>query len=107
MVSGDQRSPATWRVLWGYVRPYRWILLAGGVLSLATAATGLALPLVARQLIEQLGRHRPVTGVVVLMTCLVLANAVIGAVGSFLLRRTAESVVLTARLGLVARLLRL
>ena len=103
----SERSPKTWQVLWGYVRPHRWILVAGGLLSLATSATGLALPLVARRLIEQLGRHRPVTGAVVLLTGLVLANAAIGAVGSYLLRRTAESVVLTARLGLVARLLRL
>jgi len=103
----DHQATATWRVLLGYVGPHRWTLIAGGVLSLATAATGLALPLVARQLIEHLGSRRPVTGAVLVMTGLVLANAGIGAVGSFLLRRTAESVVLTARLGLVARLLRL
>jgi len=96
-----------WRLLLGYVKPHRWTLIAGGVLSLATAATGLALPLIARRLIEQLGAHRAVTGVAVLLTCLVLANALIGAVGGYLLRRTAESVVLTARLGLVSRLLRL
>jgi len=41
------------------------------------------------------------------MTGLVLGNAVLGAIGGYLLRRTAESVVLTARRGLVARLLRL
>jgi len=104
---GEYRAPAAWRVLLGYVRPHRWTLVAGGVLSLATAATGLALPLVARRLIEQLGSHRPVSGAVLVMTGLVLANAGIGAVGSFVLRRTAESVVLTARLGLVGRLLRL
>jgi len=101
------RYPAVWRLLLGYVKPHRWTLIAGGVLSLATAATGLALPLIARRLIEQLGAHRAVTGVAVLLTCLVLANALIGAVGGYLLRRTAESVVLTARLGLVSRLLRL
>ncbi|MEN3304396.1 MAG: hypothetical protein V7603_598 [Micromonosporaceae bacterium] len=101
------RTPPTWRLLLSYVRPHRRTLVAGGVLSLATAATGLALPLVARRLIEQLGSHRPVTGAVLLMTGLVLANAGIGALGGYLLRRTAESVVLTARLALVARLLRL
>jgi ABC-type multidrug transport system fused ATPase/permease subunit len=103
----DGRPAAIWRMVLGYVRPHRWTLLAGGALSLLTTATGLALPLVARQLIEHLGTHRPVTGAVLLMAALVLANACVGAVGSFLLRRTAESVVLTARLGLVARLLRL
>jgi ABC-type multidrug transport system fused ATPase/permease subunit len=103
----ELRYPPVWRLLLGYVRPHRWTLVAGGLLSLATAATGLALPLVARRLIEQLGAHRPVTGAAFALTALVLGNALIGAVGAFLLRRTAESVVLTARLGLVARLLRL
>lgn len=96
-----------WRVLLGYVRPHWGTLAAGGLLSLATAATGLALPLVARLLIEHLGSHRSVRGPVALMTVLVLANAGVGAVGGYLLRRTSESVVLTARLGLIRRLLRL
>jgi ABC-type multidrug transport system fused ATPase/permease subunit len=103
--AGDQ--PAIWRLLLGYVRPHWWTLLAGGLLSLVTAASGLALPLVARRLIEQLSGHRPVAGAVLALSALVLANAAVGAVGGYLLRRTAESVVLTARLGLVARLLRL
>jgi len=44
---------------------------------------------------------------VALMTVLVVANAAIGALGGYVLRRTAESVVLAARRGLLARLLRL
>src|SRR5262249_54756091 len=43
------RYPPVWRLLLGYVKPHRWTLIAGGLLSLATAATGLALPLVARR----------------------------------------------------------
>ena len=107
VVLEERRYPPVWRLLLGYVHPHRWTLLAGGVLSLATAATGLALPLVARWLIGELGAHRPVAGIALLMTGLVLANTLIGATGGYLLRRTAESVVLTARLALVARLLRL
>jgi ATP-binding cassette subfamily C protein len=98
-------SETTWRVLAGYVRPHRWALLAGGVLSLATGATGLALPLAARALVGDLGHHRGVTVVLLLMTVLVGANAGIGALGSYVLLRTAESVVLAARLRLVDRLL--
>jgi ATP-binding cassette subfamily C protein len=79
--------------------------LAGGVLSLLTAATGLALPLVVRALIGDLGNHRAVAAVLLLMTVLVIANAALGAVGSYVLRRTAESVVLAARRRLVDRLL--
>jgi ABC-type multidrug transport system fused ATPase/permease subunit len=98
---------ASWRVMYGYVRPHRAVLLAGGLLSLLTSATGLALPLVVRALIGDLGHHRAVAAVLLLMTALVLANAALGAVGGYVLRRTAESVVLAARRRLVDRLLRL
>jgi ATP-binding cassette subfamily C protein len=98
-------SETTWRVLAGYVRPHRWALLAGGVLSLATGAAGLALPLAARALVGDLGNHRGITVALLVMTALVVANAGIGALGGYVLRRTAESVVLAARLRLVDRLL--
>jgi ABC-type multidrug transport system fused ATPase/permease subunit len=98
---------ATWRVLLGYARPHWRMLLLGGLLSLATAASGLALPLVVRELIGSLGTDRPVGGLVALMSVLVVANAAIGALGGYVLRRTAETVVLAARRGLLARLLRL
>jgi ATP-binding cassette subfamily C protein len=91
--------------MYGYVRPHRLALLAGGVLSLFTAATGLALPLVVRALIGDLSRHRAVAAVLLLMSVLVVANAALGALGTYVLRRTAESVVLAARLRLVDRLL--
>lgn len=94
-------------MLLSYVRP-RWrALVAGGFLSLATGAAGLALPLVVRELINGLGTGRSVTGLVLLMTVLVFANAGIGALGSYLLERTGESVVLSARQRLISRLLRL
>ena len=70
---------ARWRVMYGYVRPHRLALVAGAVLSLLTAATGLALPLVVRALISDLGSHRAVTTALVLMTALVTANAALGA----------------------------
>lgn len=100
-------GPGGWRVLFGFVRPYVRVLAAGSVLSLATGAAGLALPFAARQLVDNLSRHRPVTGALLSMVALVVANAVIGGSGAYLLRRTAESVVLGARRGLVARVLRL
>jgi ABC-type multidrug transport system fused ATPase/permease subunit len=96
---------ARWRVMYGYVRPHRRALVAGGALSLLTGATGLALPLVVRALIEDLGQHRSVAMLLLLMTALVVANAALGALGGYLLRRTAESVVLTARRRLVDRML--
>ena len=100
-------APPVWRVLLTYLRPHRLALVLGGVLSLVTGATGLALPLVARDLIGDMSGGRSVTSAVLLMSALVFANAGVGALGGYVLQRTAESVVLTARRGLVARLLRL
>ncbi len=98
---------ANWRVMYGYVRPHRLSLLAGGVLSLATGATGLILPLVVRALISDLSHHRGMTGLIVIMCALVLFDAGLSALGGYVLRRTAETIVLTARKRLVDRLLRL
>ncbi|MFT7841249.1 ABC transporter ATP-binding protein [Saccharothrix sp. BKS2] len=103
-MSGRPDRPA-WRVLLDHVRPFRTNLLLGGLLSAGTAATGLALPLVVRDLITGLAEGGVVTGLLVLMSVLVLAHAAIGAVGAYLLERTAESVVLAARQRLVSRLL--
>jgi ABC-type multidrug transport system fused ATPase/permease subunit len=103
--NGRGGDRARWRVMYGYVRPHRLALLTGGLLSLLTAATGLALPLVVRALIDDLGHHQSVAELLLLMTGLVVANAALGAVGGYVLRRTAESVVLAARRRLVDRLL--
>jgi ATP-binding cassette subfamily C protein len=101
--AGGERG--RWRVIYGYVRPHRRALLAGGVLSLLTGASGLALPLVVRALIGDLGRHGSVRALLLLMTGLVVANAALGALGTYVLRRAAESVVLATRVRLVNRLL--
>ncbi|MGW0944928.1 ABC transporter ATP-binding protein [Streptomyces sp. NPDC002623] len=103
--TADDRPP--WRLLLDYVRPHRWTLLAGAVLSLVTGATGLLLPLVARELIDDLGHDRAITGALLALSALVVANATVGALGSYVLRRTAESVVLGARRALSSYLLRL
>ncbi|MER5194255.1 ABC transporter ATP-binding protein [Streptomyces sp. NPDC002884] len=96
-----------WRLLLDYVRPHRWSLLTGAALSLVTGATGLLLPLVARKLIDDLGHDRSKCGALLALTALVIANSAVGALGSFVLRRTAESVVLGARRALSSYLLRL
>ncbi|MFJ3669372.1 ABC transporter ATP-binding protein [Streptomyces sp. NPDC090106] len=106
MSEPEQTAPA-WRLLVGYVRPHRWALLLGAVLSLVTGATGLLLPLVARELIDDLSHDRTITGALVLMSVLVVGNTAVGALGSYVLRRTAESVVLGARRTLSSYLLRL
>ncbi|MFI6564852.1 ABC transporter ATP-binding protein [Streptomyces sp. NPDC050534] len=102
----EPRPPA-WRLLLAYVRPHRWALLTGALLSLVTGATGLLLPLVARGLIDDLSHDRAITGALLAMSALVVANAAVGALGGYVLRRTAESVVLGARRALSSYLLRL
>lgn len=106
-IAATEQAPPTWRLLLGYVRPHRWALLAGALLSLVTGATGLLLPLVARELIDDLSHDRTITGALFVMSGLVVANAALGALGSYVLRRTAESVVLGARRSLSSYLLRL
>ncbi|MCK1794771.1 ABC transporter ATP-binding protein/permease [Streptomyces sp. XM4193] len=94
-------------MLLAYARPHRGALLAGAVLSLLTGLAGLALPLVAKQLVDDLSGDRSIGWTLVLMTLLVVTNAVLGAVGYYVLSRTAESVVLGARRRLTSHLLRL
>ncbi|MFF8634111.1 ABC transporter ATP-binding protein [Streptomyces pilosus] len=106
-VAAEESGPSALRLLLGYVRPHRWALLGGALLSLMTGATGLMLPLVARELIDDLSADRAITGALLLMSALVVANAVLGGLGSYVLRRTAESVVLGARRSLSSYLLRL
>ncbi|GGU12259.1 ABC transporter ATP-binding protein [Streptomyces coeruleorubidus] len=106
-IAETQTGTPAWRLLLGYVRPHRRSLLAGAVLSLVTGATGLMLPLVARGLIDDLAHDRAITGALLAMSALVVTNAAVGALGSYVLRRTAESVVLGARRSLSSYLLRL
>jgi ABC-type multidrug transport system fused ATPase/permease subunit len=106
---GRNRPPAkraSLRVMYGYVRPHRLALLAGGLLSLATSATGLLLPLVVRALIDDLTRHRGLSGLIVIMCLLMAADAVLGAAGGYVLLRAADTIVLNTRLSLAGRLLR-
>ncbi|MDK1346720.1 ABC transporter ATP-binding protein [Streptomyces sp. 378] len=106
-IAETRTAAPAWRQLLGYVRPHRWSLFAGALLSLVTGATGLLLPLVARELIDDLSHDRAITGALLAMSALVVANAAVGALGSYVLTRTAESVVLGARRALSSYLLRL
>ncbi|HEY0719463.1 MAG TPA: ABC transporter ATP-binding protein [Streptosporangiaceae bacterium] len=98
---------ASLRMVAGYIRPHWRALLAGGLLSLATGATGLLLPLVVRALIDGLSHHRGLTVLIAALCLLMLADAALGSAGNYVLLRTGETITLTARLGLVARLLRI
>ncbi|MCM8554137.1 ABC transporter ATP-binding protein [Streptomyces sp. STCH 565 A] len=102
-----QSGQPAWRLLLSYIRPHRGALAVGALLSLLTGAAGLLLPLVARELIDDLAHDRAITGALLAMSGLVVGNTALGALGSYVLRRTAESVVLGARRSLSSYLLRL
>jgi ATP-binding cassette subfamily B protein len=102
-----RRRQAPWRLLLAHVRPYRWTLLGGGLLGFLGGLAGLAQPLVAKLVIDTLGRQRSLLGPVALLTGLTVGGALLNAGGIYLLGRTAEDVVLTARQRLITSLLRL
>jgi ABC-type multidrug transport system fused ATPase/permease subunit len=96
-----------WRLLLAHVSPYRWTLLGGGLLGFFAGLASLAQPMVAKLVVDALGQHRSMLGPVVLLTGLTIGGALLSTAGIYLLGRTAESVVLTARERLIAQLLRL
>jgi len=95
------------RALGPYLREYRSTLLLVAVLSLAGAGGMLLQPLLVRIVLDATAARRPVAGWVAVLVGLLLAVAVIGAVRDYLLKRTAEGLVLTSRRRLAAHLLRL
>ncbi|MFI2617084.1 ABC transporter ATP-binding protein [Streptomyces sp. NPDC018584] len=97
----------TWRALYRHFRPHRAAVAFGAFLTLIGAASGLAQPLAAKALVDRLGADDSITGILVLLTALVILGTAIESVGAYVLERTAESVVLAARRTLIGRLLRL
>ncbi|MFB7451295.1 ABC transporter ATP-binding protein [Streptomyces sp. NPDC056194] len=103
----EEPAASVRRVLLDHVRPSWPALALGGLLSLLTTAAGLTIPLVAERLIDGLTHHRPLDGVLWAMAALVAVTALAGPVAQYVLRRAAETVVLTARRRLSSHLLRL
>jgi hypothetical protein len=90
-----------------YLRGHVPLLVTAGIISLA--ATGLAVlqPLMVQQLINAVGRGEAWSTFAWLLVAITLGSAVFSAGQSYLLQRTAESVVLGVRRSLVGQLLRL
>jgi ABC-type multidrug transport system fused ATPase/permease subunit len=101
-----RRQPA-WRLLLAHLSPYRWTLLGGGLLGFLAGLATLAQPMVAKLVIDTLGQRRSLVGPVLLLSGLMIGGALLSTAGIYLLGRTAESVVLTARERLISHLLRL
>ncbi|MFF2568225.1 ABC transporter ATP-binding protein [Streptomyces sp. NPDC058084] len=96
-----------WRALYTHFRPHRAAVALGAVLALIGAASGLAQPLAAKALVDRLGHDEPIASILLALTALVVFGTAVEALGSYVLERTAESVVLAARRSLIGRLLRL
>jgi ABC-type multidrug transport system fused ATPase/permease subunit len=101
------RGRPAWRLLLAHVSPHRWMLLCGGLLGFLAGLASLAQPMVAKLVVDTLGQRQSLVGPVALLTGLTIGGALLGAAGAYLLGRTAEDVVLTARERLISRLLRL
>lgn len=94
-----------WRTLVGHVRPHARVLTGGAALGLLGSAAGLAQPLVAKTVIDALSDGQSLLTPLLVLTGLVIAGAGVSAAGRYVLERTAENVVLAARVQLVTRLL--
>src|SRR5512132_1682371 len=101
-----RRRPA-WRLLLAHLSPHRWTLLGGGLLGFLAGLATLAQPMVAKLVVDTLGQGRSLVGPALLLTGLMIGGALLSTAGIYLLGRTAESVVLTARERLISHLLRL
>ena len=104
----DKNAPkATFKQLWPYLAQHKKSLALAAVLSLAGAILSLAQPLLTGQVISAVQKHADATGPVLLLVALILISGFSGGWMYFVLTRTGEGVVLSARRHLAERLLRL
>ncbi len=101
----EKPTTASWKAIAGYARPYWKTLVAGGVLLTVGGFVGLVQPLIARQIVEALGNDETIRDPIILLVGLIVVGAIISAFGSYLLERTAESVVRGARMRLIDKIL--
>ncbi len=100
-------TPARLRDLFAYLAEHRTVLSVVVVISLVGAGFSLAQPLAVNVVILAVGAGEPIGPGVVVLVGLLLGAGLFGAVQQYLLERTAEGVVLSARRQLIRHLLRL
>ena len=98
---------ATLREFFPYLRGHVRVLVLVAVVSLVSTGLSIAQPLMVQQLVNAVSANRPATVFVWFLVAITLGGAVFGAAQSYLLQRTAESVVLGVRRSLVGQLLAL
>ncbi|MFI8933936.1 ABC transporter ATP-binding protein [Streptomyces sp. NPDC053474] len=97
----------TWSVLYRHFRPHRGAVALGALFTLVGAATGLAQPVAIEELVNRLSDDESISSILILLTGLLVIGTAVESVGSYILERTAQSVVLDSRRSLIRRLLRL
>lgn len=102
---GDLTLRATLKALRAHLGSDARGLAAGCALLVASAAIGLLQPLAARWVLESLAREEGLLRPLGALSGLVVLAAIALGLGTFLLLRSAESVVLAGRRGLVRRIL--
>ncbi|WP_407345364.1 ABC transporter ATP-binding protein [Pengzhenrongella phosphoraccumulans] len=100
-------APAHLRDLFAYLAEHRGVITVVVVISVFSAGFSLAQPLAVNRVITAVGAGEPYGAWVLALVGLLLGAGVLGAVQHFLLDRTAEGVVLSARRKLIRHLLRL
>lgn len=91
---------------WQALGHHRRLIMLGILLGLVGAATSLAQPAVIGQLVAAVEDQRPVTGPIVVGAVLFLADAVLGALHSYVIGLAGENIVYDIRSTLASRLLR-
>ncbi|MGN6127545.1 MAG: ABC transporter ATP-binding protein [Humibacter sp.] len=103
----DDDPRATFRQLLPYILEHKGAMTLVVVLSVLGAAASLAQPLLVGQVINLVQNGQALNGLVWALVALVVVSGLISGYQHYLLQRTGESVVLSSRKRLVARMLNL
>ncbi|MEY4367254.1 MAG: hypothetical protein RLZ28_669 [Actinomycetota bacterium] len=104
---GKDANKAKFGQLWPYMRPYKKSLWLAGILSVVSAGFSLAQPLLVGQVITAVQKQLDLLPLILLLVLFIALSALVGGYQYYILTRTGEGVVLTARTRMASRLLRL
>ncbi|MER6160694.1 ABC transporter ATP-binding protein [Streptomyces sp. NPDC001868] len=91
---------------WQALGRHRGLIVLGILLGLVGAATSLAQPAIIGELVAAVEERRPITGPILIGAALFIADAVFGALHSYVIGLAGENIVYDIRSNLAARLLR-
>ena len=107
MSKKDDGPKAKFSQLVPYLKEHKGSLTIAVILSLIGAGTSLAQPMVVGNVITAVTKHESLTGIIVSLVAITLGSALSGGLMYFVLAKSGEGVVLSARQKLAHRLLRL